>query len=42
MVNAKVEPDQVMDLIHAAHFLGIKSLLNVAATMVAHHLAGTF
>ncbi|KAG0632349.1 hypothetical protein M758_1G321600 [Ceratodon purpureus] len=35
----EVEPDQVMDLIQAAHFLGIKSLLNVAATMVAHHLA---
>lgn len=37
---AKVEPDLVMELVHAAHFLGIKSLLNVAATMVAHHLAG--
>ncbi|XP_073389153.1 uncharacterized protein [Physcomitrium patens] len=35
----EVEPDQVMDLIQASHFLGIKSLLNVAATMVAHHLA---
>lgn len=40
VVNVKVEPDQVMDLIQAAHFLGINSLLNVAATMVAHHLAG--
>ena len=42
VVNVKVEPDQVMDLLQAAHFLGIKSLLNVAATMVAHHLAGNF
>lgn len=40
VVDVKVEPDQVMDLIQASHFLGIKSLLNVAATMVAHHLAG--
>jgi hypothetical protein len=39
-VNVEVEPDQVIDLIQAVHFLGIKSLLNVAATMVAHHLSG--
>jgi phosphoenolpyruvate carboxylase len=38
-VNVEVEPDQVIDLIQAVHFLGIKSLLNVAATMVAHHLS---
>eukprot|EP01018_Ginkgo_biloba_P023419 Gb_40339 [translate_table: standard] len=34
----EVEPKQVMDIIYAAHFLGIKELLNVASTMVAHHL----
>lgn len=34
----EVTPTQVMDLIHAAHFLGVKNLLTVAATMVAHNL----
>lgn len=34
----EVIPTQVMDVIHAAHFLGVKHLLSVAATMVAHNL----
>ncbi|KAI5072321.1 hypothetical protein GOP47_0012427 [Adiantum capillus-veneris] len=34
----EVTPNQAMDLIHAAHFLGVENLLNVAATMVAHNL----
>lgn len=36
----KVNPLQVMDLIHVAHFLGIQDLLDVTATMVARHLQG--
>jgi len=35
----EVDPGLVVDLIYAAHFLGIKSLLEVAATMMAHHFA---
>ncbi|MCO5613010.1 hypothetical protein L7F22_067283 [Adiantum nelumboides] len=34
----EVTPTEAMDLIHAAHFLGVENLLNVAATMVAHNL----
>eukprot|EP00250_Pteridium_aquilinum_P016706 c23245_g1_i1 orf=154-2130(+) len=34
----EVPPTQVMDIIHAAHFLGVQHLLSVAAAMVAHNL----
>ncbi|EFJ22868.1 hypothetical protein SELMODRAFT_416157 [Selaginella moellendorffii] len=34
----EVEPSQVMEIVHAAHFFGIKNLLKVAAAMIAHNL----
>eukprot|EP00249_Psilotum_nudum_P011659 c23305_g4_i1 orf=653-2626(+) len=34
----EVSPGQAMDLIHAAHFLGIRTLLSIAARMVADNL----
>jgi hypothetical protein len=30
-----------MEIISAAHFLGLKELLQLASAMVAHHLTGT-
>jgi hypothetical protein len=34
VINVKVEPDEVIDLIEAAHFLGIKSLTSMCFCVI--------